>query len=625
MEDPKEDIELAPAVSFSELVAWNFVRTTAKGPDERYKCLNCGSCDIKKSGSNGNLMKHCSNSTCFGFRYVGAMDPRCQIELQPMYRAYWATRKKDVKMVDDFFRRVSPKARQMETWIELVTKCNMATKVCEDPIMRKHVKEKGISRKTLRKYLIKLADIVGLVISDQIGPGNCVADGWSCAGIHYFAIYHQWPALGLDGKTIEVKRALLSCAPFISETSLDARNQADSILSTYTLYGSPSHLIVCLTLDNTNTNLATARLLKKPMVGAYCHRLNLASRHWLSDAFSGTLMGRLQVINAIMLRASTLKGRGRLKEFTTYVPSIQNKTRWTGYQDMALKYEKIHSALEETGLCSPDSDEDDDEGEVVEIQEDGCVKTVKIRPILLSGSSLSDFKQNMLPAMEKLRLFFKVIQTDLDLSGARECFHSAKNHPILKGHSPEYERRLLPNHKLVVSPHFETGVCKIIEGNNEDMTQEEKIACEILLKSNWKSLYKKSPPEDRSESDEEARYGQYSPSKFFKDAKRRRKPVGTVVENRYLSNLSWVSPTTVIVERLFSKNRHILTFARRRMLPRVFEAIIFLKENQHLWDASLIQDMMAGLWDSRLKQEYDEEQLNNDEIDELETQSSVGL
>ena len=61
------------------------------------------------------------------------------------------------------------------------------------------------------------------------------------------------------------------------------------------------------------------------------------------------------------------------------------------------------------------------------------------------------------------------------------------------------------------------------------------------------------------------------------------------------------------------------------MLPRVFEAIIFLKENQHLWDASLIQDMMAGLWDSRLKQEYDEEQLNNDEIDELETQSSVGL
>ena len=66
MEAPKEDTELAPSVSFLELVAWNFMQTTAKGLDERYKCLNCGCCDIKKSGSNGNLMKHCSNSTCFG-------------------------------------------------------------------------------------------------------------------------------------------------------------------------------------------------------------------------------------------------------------------------------------------------------------------------------------------------------------------------------------------------------------------------------------------------------------------------------------------------------------------------------------------------------------------------------
>eukprot|EP00977_Amphora_coffeiformis_P019181 scaffold7007_cov146-Amphora_coffeaeformis.AAC.1 len=123
--------------------------------------------------------------------------------------AYWEARRNEGKAADDFFRRISPKARQMETWVELVVKCNMSTSICEDPTMRKHVKEKGISRKTLRKYLIKLADIVGLVISDQIGPGNCIADGWSCAGIHYFAIYHQWPSLAADGETIEVKRALL--------------------------------------------------------------------------------------------------------------------------------------------------------------------------------------------------------------------------------------------------------------------------------------------------------------------------------------------------------------------------------------------------------------------------------
>lgn len=250
-------------------------------------------------------------------------------------------------------------------------------------------------------------------------------------------------------------------------------------------------------------------------------------------------------------------------------------------------------------------------------------RSVKIRPKLLTSKTMNDFKTDMLPALDKLRMFFKVIQTDLDLSGARECFHSARNHPILKGHSQEYEQRLLPTHKLVVSPSFESGVCKIIEGNNEDLTPEEKNACEVLLKTNWKSLYRKSQPDDRFVDHEEDRHGQYSPSKLLKEATKRRKLTGNVVTNRYISNLSWICPTTVTVERLFSKNRHIMTFSRRRMLPRVFEAIIFLKENQHLWDASLIQDMMAGLWDKRLKEEYDEDQLDDSEVDELEAEMVV--
>eukprot|EP00977_Amphora_coffeiformis_P019182 scaffold7007_cov146-Amphora_coffeaeformis.AAC.2 len=354
------------------------------------------------------------------------------------------------------------------------------------------------------------------------------------------------------------------------------------------------------------------------MIGAYCHRLNLASRRWLAQSFDGALMKNLQVINAVMVRASTLKGRGKLKEYTSFIPSIQNKTRWVGYPNMAIKYHKMHTALQESGLYDS-ADVEDDEGEDVEVQENGVTKTVKIRPVLLTGSTLDTFKDDMLPAMEKLKMFFKVIQKDdLDLPGARKCFHMAKNHPLLKGHSTEYEERLLPTHRLVVAPNFESGVCKIIEGETEDMTPNEKKACESLLKSNWKALYKKQAPEEQEEAQDEDRHGQYSPSKFFHNPKKRKKISGNVVESRFISNLSWLSPTTVMVERLFSKNRHVLTFARRRMLPRVFEAIIFLKENEHLWDTQL--DMMAGLWDNRLKEEYDEEQLYDQEVDEIEAE-----
>ena len=42
----------------------------------------------------------------------------------------------------------------------------------------------------LAKVLNFLADIVELEIKWAIGPDSYVADGWSCAGIHYFAVLH---------------------------------------------------------------------------------------------------------------------------------------------------------------------------------------------------------------------------------------------------------------------------------------------------------------------------------------------------------------------------------------------------------------------------------------------------
>ena len=43
------------------------------------------------------------------------------------------------------------------------------------------------------------------------------------------------------------------------------------------------------------------------------------------------------------------------------------------------------------------------------------------------------------------------------------------------------------------------------------------------------------------------------------------------MESSYLSDLSWIVPTTVVVERLFSTCWHILTYDCRRMLPLIFE------------------------------------------------------
>jgi hypothetical protein len=43
------------------------------------------------------------------------------------------------------------------------------------------------------------------------------------------------------------------------------------------------------------------------------------------------------------------------------------------------------------------------------------------------------------------------------------------------------------------SPSFESGVVKIMQGQTEDMTREEQMACKCLQREYWKHLY---PEED---------------------------------------------------------------------------------------------------------------------------------
>jgi len=115
--------------------------------------------------------------------------------MQNAWWAYWEARALQEPGQNGICRfipslQVSNWAKTIHGWIELVVKCNNAISICENPVYRRHVRLDPINRKTLRRYIIKLADIVGLLIKETIGPGNCIAEAWSCAGVHYFAIKH---------------------------------------------------------------------------------------------------------------------------------------------------------------------------------------------------------------------------------------------------------------------------------------------------------------------------------------------------------------------------------------------------------------------------------------------------
>lgn len=334
------------------------------------------------------------------------------------------------------------------------------------------------------------------------------------------------------------------------------------------------------------------------MVGAYCHRLNLACRWWLQEAFDGSLMNDLEAVHAVMLRASTLKGRGALRKHTVYVPETQNKTRWTGYQDMAIKYTLMHSALEKTemftGLTSTDMEE---------IDVSGHEKKKRVMPLLLRGTGLQQFREEFIPCMKELKQWFGGIQRNINLLQARQLFEKARSSRRLKDHSPEFEERLLPSHKLVASPHFENGVIKIMTQQTEDMSPEEKKACECLLKENWPTLYP-----DRMDPSEDERMPDCmdSPTKFLKTLDGSPKKTGRIMDSKYITTCTWISPTTVAVEQLFSKCSNVMKCDRRKMHSHIFEAIVFLKENESWWDLGLVQQMLSKHFDDRLKEEYED-------------------
>lgn len=61
---------------------------------------------------------------------------------------------------------------------------------------------------------------------------------------------------------------------------------------------------------------ASGRYLVLAMIGAYCHRLNLAATHWTNDAFDGKLQTCLDRIHAVMIRASNLKVGAEVRKYT---------------------------------------------------------------------------------------------------------------------------------------------------------------------------------------------------------------------------------------------------------------------------------------------------------------------
>ena len=130
----------------------------------------------------------------------------------------------------------------------------------------------------------------------------------------------------------------------------------------------------------------------------------------------------------------------------------------------------------------------------------------------------------------------------------------------------DLSHHLSSNAKIVHSPHFESGLVKVIrDGDNCTLSPLQKLALEKL------KIDGATNP---------------SPQKDMSFAERALKRVR--VQEKIYQNLSFICPTSNVVERLFSTAKFVFSDLRRSLLPRNLEMLLFLKLNRDLWDLGLV-------------------------------------
>lgn len=182
----------------------------------------------------------------------------------------------------------------------------------------------------------------------SILPGNfgIVLDGWSENSTHYFGLYAIFP---------NHSPVVLSFSPPFDETNFETTNIIFFVLDCIAIYGKTRDNLLFLVADNAPENPKIARELGIGFIGCYFHRFNLVVEDYLSE-FSNDFDKTRQ----IMIKASSLKIAGTLRQHTELRPIINNQTRWSSKYEMLKRYFKLEEHFSKLGseilILLPDSD-----------------------------------------------------------------------------------------------------------------------------------------------------------------------------------------------------------------------------------------------------------------------------
>jgi hypothetical protein len=281
-------------------------------------------------------------------------------------------------------------------------------------------------------------------------------------------------------------------------------------------------------------------------VGCASHRLNLGvkivlqSYSWIIDR-----------IHAVMVALRHLKARAALRKHKTLSPVLGNATRWSSTKTMIDRYFLL---LEPIALIVP--------------------ADLQLSP---SENRLAKQLQVILVDLDVLTFTFQ--DEGLQMCDVRDYLDAAMKL------FPELEEHCTADSRIVVDVHFESAVVKIqraqqSQDNLSLSSPEEQTVAHLLKKQN---ISDERSEKERAESQDQMPELQ---TLLHSVEKRKKGPASTTAGSQYL-DLRFIRPTTNICERQFSVSGFTYNKNRQGLLPTNLEMQLFLKANEHLWDAAL--------------------------------------
>jgi hypothetical protein len=311
-------------------------------------------------------------------------------------------------------------------------------------------------------------------------------------------------------------------------TDLSANSQSALILETLQIYGRNISNVVCIIGDNCSTNKSTANKLGVPLLGCASHRFNLAVNFYLKDFES-----KLEKVSQISRKRRTIKNSAELGKKTPLRPVLRNATRWSSTYMMLQRFLKLKEFIDPMNT-----------------------ELARLMPSAAELITLNVLSEEM----SKFQSVTMELQKDgINMHDVRVLFDA-----IIVEH-PNLSLYLSPNAEIVHSPHFESGLVKVIrDKDNCNLSMLEKIELE-KLKIDCPT--NPSPLQDVS---------------FAERALKRVRVQDKIYQDAY-----FICPTSNVVKRLFSTAKFVFSDLRRSLLPRNLEILLFLKLNRDLWDLEI--------------------------------------